>query len=160
MKQDYTNITIHYLTFQHYVHTNKSGQQVWKAICNRCGGSIEVSPTYVKNGNTKSCGCLNKRKRNNWQLTTHGKSQTKAYKTWAAMKQRCLNVNHTYYHNYGGRGIKVCKRWLTFENFFADMGDRPPNLTLDRINNEGNYCKSNCRWASHEVQGKNRRKQG
>src|SRR6185312_5605199 len=85
---------------------------------------------------------------------------TPTYNTWKAMKKRCLNVRHAQYPNYGGRGIKICDRWLGdhgFENFLADMGVRPRGKTIDRINNNGNYEPGNCRWATVEQQNANQR---
>lgn len=74
------------------------------------------------------------------------------------MKQRCLNSNHRHYADYGGRGITVCKRWMTFENFLADMGKRPPYKSLDRANTNGNYCKNNCKWSTDRQQRRNQRR--
>lgn len=78
------------------------------------------------------------------------------YRIWAAMKTRCDNSNHENFHRYGGRGIKYCARWNKFKGFLEDMGLRPGNLTLDRIDNEKGYSKKNCRWATREVQGLNK----
>lgn len=84
--------------------------------------------------------------------------KTPAYVAWAHMKERCRNSRCRDYPNYGGRGIIVCERWLKFENFLADMGERPgPGYSLDRKNNDGNYSKSNCRWATRRQQNTNQR---
>lgn len=87
----------------------------------------------------------------------HGKSDTIEYRTWAAMIQRCTNVNDPRYVNYGGRGITFDPAWRFFENFYKDMGDKPVGTSLERINNNGNYEKSNCRWATVKEQSRNRR---
>lgn len=89
---------------------------------------------------------------------THGLRNTPEYSTWANMKSRCFNKNIPDYKDYGGRGITVCNRWLKFENFFSDMGERPIGLTLERINNNKGYFTSNCIWASQTVQARNHRK--
>lgn len=87
----------------------------------------------------------------------HGMSKTREYKTWQSMIQRCENPNDPSYKNYGGRGITVCERWHTFENFYADMGIRPKGKIIDRINNEENYELSNCEWSTSAKQAQNRR---
>lgn len=87
----------------------------------------------------------------------HGLSNKPIYDCWIAMKARCLNKKNPVYYLYGGRGIKICKNWLKFENFYKDMGDMPNKKTLDRTNNNGNYCKENCRWITIQEQQKNRR---
>lgn len=88
---------------------------------------------------------------------THGMTKTPTYQSWQAMLKRCTNPNHIFYKYYGGIGIKVCERWRKFENFLADMGERPADRSLDRINNDGNYEPGNCRWATRKEQGRNTR---
>jgi hypothetical protein len=92
-------------------------------------------------------------------LTTHGMYKTRIYNIWVKMKGRCLNKKDTRFHDYGGRGIQVCKRWLTFESFYEDMHARySDELTIDRIDNDGNYCKKNCRWVTRAAQQSNTRR--
>lgn len=88
-----------------------------------------------------------------WQ--THKQSYTKLYRTWASMKDRCTNKRSKEYKSYGGRGIELCKRWMGFDNFYRDMGERPDGLSLDRIDNNKGYSPSNCRWATASQQSRN-----
>lgn len=136
----------------------------WKCRCD-CGNEVKVWASQLASGGTKSCGCLKKDRDILWgkkdkNRQTHGMHGTPEYGAWTGMKQRCYNPKNKYYKDYGGRNIKVCKRWLnSFENFYTDMGPRPDNQhSLDRINNDGNYKPNNCRWADWFVQANNRRK--
>ena len=130
-------------------------QVFWECLC-VCGNKSVVISANLWNGTTKSCGCK-RRLLSSLRSKTHGMTSSPTYRVWSGMKTRCLNSKSTNYNLYGGRGIKICDRWMTFENFLSDMGTRPANMTLDRINVDGNYEPSNCRWASPQEQSKNKR---
>ena len=134
---------------------NIGGSYEWVCQCD-CGNRTTVLGTHLHIHNDRgqrSCGCA--RDGN----PTHGMTGTPEYSTWLEMRKRCRNPKSRSYKNYGGRGIKVCRRWDSFENFLADMGPRPSDKhSLDRINNEKNYGPSNCRWATRDQQVRNTRK--
>jgi len=128
------------------------GNPIWICNCN-CGNTTIVPTNNLTSGKTKSCGCYNREKR-----TKHGKTRTPTYRVWESMKRRCYVKKARNYYLYGGRGIIVCSEWVdSFETFLKDMGERLEGTTLDRINPNGNYEKTNCRWATNEEQSNNKR---
>jgi hypothetical protein len=157
---DLTNKVFGKLTVIKQHGRDKWGQVAWECRC-ECGKSVVVVSGNLrrKHGNI-SCGC-GKSDQTRRRYTTHGhtsKKVSREYRTWQGMKKRCLNKSHFMYKDYGGRGIKICDRWLnSFENFLSDMGERPPDFTLDRIDVNGNYEPSNCRWADWFTQSRNKR---
>jgi len=127
------------------------GSARWLCLCG-CGERKVVDGSSLRSGRSKSCGCFRR------EAKTHGQCYTKIYFVWSGMRARCRNPKAQDYKNYGGRGIRVCERWEKFENFLADMGEAPSGTTLDRVDVNGDYEKSNCRWATRRVQARNQRR--
>jgi hypothetical protein len=160
--QRFGRLTVHAKAFSKF-----PGGIYWLCDCD-CGNQIVATSGHLQNG-TRSCGC-GKRERLKALAPArlqanlrHGhasrKQASSIYRRWHEMIQRCNNPNHQSFKNYGGRGIKVCDRWLeSFQIFVADMGEPPDGMTLDRINNDGNYEPDNCRWATRAVQNRNQRR--
>jgi hypothetical protein len=127
----------------------------WECHCD-CGQRSEVATHDLRSRHTRSCGCFSAE-----QLAganrTHGMTRTPTYRSWQAMITRCTNPRRAAWKNYGGRGISVCARWRLFENFLTDMGERPAGTSIERINNDGNYEPSNCKWGTRKEQSRNSR---
>lgn len=141
------------------VGRNKQRKILWLCKCD-CENKTIVRGSSLKIGDTKSCGCLQKETISKIN-TKHNHSKrgkiTQTYESWHQMIQRCINTDHKYYKDYGGRKIKVCLLWMKFENFLEDMGKAPKGLQLDRIDNNKGYYKRNCRWTTPREQSRNRR---
>lgn len=128
---------------------------LWKCRC-ECGKEKDIKQGHLRSGASQSCGCLSS------EVTAarnfkHGQTKTSTYKTWQSMKERCQNPNNHAYMNYGGRGVTVCPEWQYFENFLADMGERPMFMEIDRIDNNKGYSRDNCRWVTATQNQRNKR---
>lgn len=140
--------------------SNSKRNIVWKCLCD-CGNETQAVGSELRSGHKRSCGCLHL----DVLLETHTKhgharagQLSPTYVSWASMHTRCSNENSSNFKHYGWRGISVCERWKSFENFLADMGERPDGMSLDRIDVDGNYEPSNCKWSHQSEQVKNQRR--
>lgn len=130
--------------FRNFVFVRRLDEQYWIGRCLLCSAEREIQRRAVTIGWKTRCEC---------QKRKYGK----AYNSWRGMIERCSNVNHDFYKSYGERGIKVCERWLQYDNFLSDMGECPTGMMLDRVNVNGNYEPSNCRWVTSRESGANKR---
>lgn len=139
------------------------GHVVWICVCD-CGGRAEADGCHLRRGRSASCGCM-RSAISAERMTVHGAARkghrTRTFNCWVNARMRCFNPSQPRYKDWGGRGITMCDRWRnSFANFLADMGECPPGLSLDRIENDGNYEPGNCQWATPVQQNNNRRRKG
>lgn len=147
------------LTVTSRAGSTKKGQSLWACVCD-CGNCQIVAAYNLRNGHTTSCGCVRNEistKRLKKITTKHGYYNSGTYISWKSMISRCTNIKNKSFSNYGARGISVCERWMCFDNFLHDMGERPRNKTIDRIDNNKGYFKENCRWRTMSEQHVNKR---
>lgn len=164
-KLDFTNKKIGRLQILREVGKTDAGTYLWECLCD-CGNTTIVKSSHLTGNHTLSCGCWNIEKTGNMNRS-HSMSKTRFYEIWKGINQRCNNKKDDRYLDYGGRGIK--NKWIKFESFYKEMypsylihlaefGEK--QTTIDRIDNNKNYCKKNCKWSTYKEQNNNRRKRG
>lgn len=157
--KDMTGLVFERLTVLSHAGFDKHRNAMWLCACS-CGTRVTAGGHRLRRGHTRSCGCLVADTTRTLR-TTHGTTANDAspptYNTWVNVTQRCTNPKVKCWANYGGRGITICDRWRDFANFLADMGERPDGMSIERVDNDGDYCPENCIWSDRKTQGRNKR---
>jgi hypothetical protein len=154
--KDLTGLTFGRLTVVWFAGIDQAGKATWNCLC-ECGSTVVARSNNLTTGNTNSCGCVHREELTR-RNTTHGRNRSPEHTAWLRLLGRCFNPNNKCYNRYGGRGITVCDRWRSsFANFLSDMGPKPAGhrISVERLNNDGNYEPGNCVWATQAQQTRN-----